>query len=148
MSEQRGQTATVHLEEGMRFAATGKDNVTVQMDSDAASGGGNQGFRPTELLMVSVGSCMGMDVISILRKKRQQVTDYRIEVRGTQREEYPRVFTDITMHHVIRGHDVSPDAVARAIELSETKYCSVSLTLSKAAKITTTFEILPAEPAD
>jgi putative redox protein len=96
---------------------------------------------PMELLLLALGSCTAVDVVSILEKKRQQVTDYRVEVRGTRREEHPRKYTRFEVKHIVRGRGVSEKAVAQAIELSETKYCSVAATLSPAAEIVSSFEI-------
>ena len=100
---------------------------------------------PMELLLLALGSCTGVDVISILKKKRQRVTDYRIEVGGERREEHPRAYTKLFVKHVVRGHAVSEQAVAQAVELSETKYCSVAATLRGTAEIVTTYEIIEDE---
>jgi putative redox protein len=96
---------------------------------------------PMELLLISLGGCTGADVVSILEKKRQRVTNYEIEVRGERRREHPRIYTSIEVVHKVRGYAIDEKAVAQAIELSETKYCSVSAMLSAAAKITTRYEI-------
>lgn len=96
---------------------------------------------PMELLLLALGSCTAVDVISILRKKRERVSDYRVEVRGARREEYPRKYTSFDVRHIISGRGVSEKAVAQAIELSETKYCSVAATLSPGAEIVSSFEI-------
>jgi putative redox protein len=138
----------VDLEAGMRFRSVGQDGVAVQLDSDAAHGGVGAGLRPMELMLVSLGGCTGMDVISILRKKRQDVTGYRIEVRGARQAEYPRVFTDISVRHILWGNDLSEIAIARAIELSETKYCPAHAMLSKATPITSSFELRSGAPGD
>jgi len=95
-----------------------------------------------ELLLIALGSCTGVDVISILEKKRQTVTDYRIEVSGERREEFPKSYTRLYVKHVVRGRGVSEAAVARAIELSETKYCSVAATLRGSAEIINSYEIV------
>ena len=100
-----------------------------------------QAPSPMELLLISLGGCTGADVVSILEKKRQRVTSYEIEVRGERRSEHPRIYTSIEVVHRVRGFDVDPKAVAHAVELSETKYCSVSAMLSAAAKITSRYEI-------
>ena len=97
---------------------------------------------PMELLLVALGGCTAVDVESILKKKRQQVTDYRVEVRGTRREEHPRAYTRIEVRHVVRGRGVSEAAVATAVELSETKYCSVAATLRPGVEIVTTYEVV------
>jgi putative redox protein len=97
---------------------------------------------PMELLLVALGGCTAVDVISILKKKREQVTDYRVEVRGTRRDEHPRAYTRIEVRHVVRGRGISEKAVASAIELSETKYCSVAATLRPGVELLTSYEII------
>lgn len=102
----------------------------------------NHAATPMELLLIALGGCTGVDVISILKKKRQHVTDYRIEVSGERRDDYPRSYTRLNVKHVLRGHHLSEAAVARAIELSEQKYCSVAAALRGAAEIVTSYEII------
>jgi len=101
---------------------------------------------PVELLLVALGSCTATDVASILSKKRQQVTSYVIEVTGKRRDEYPRSYRSMRVHHILTGKSISAKAVAHAIELSETKYCSVAATLRPTVEIQSTFEIIE-EPA-
>jgi putative redox protein len=100
---------------------------------------------PMELLLIALGGCTGADVQSILEKKRQRVTRYEIEVRAERRAEHPRIYTGIEVIHHLRGYSIDPKAVAHAIELSETKYCSVSAMLAKSASITTRYEITDEE---
>jgi putative redox protein len=97
---------------------------------------------PLEMLLVSVAACTAADVISILEKKRQDVTSYRAIVTGERREDYPRAFTAFHIHHIVHGRSVSEKAVADAIELSDTKYCSVAATVRPTAEITTSYEIV------
>jgi putative redox protein len=97
---------------------------------------------PVELLLVALGSCTAADVALILKKKRQHVTGYTVEVSGERRTEYPRSYTSMKVHHILTGRAISPQAVAQAIELSETKYCSVSATLKPKVEIQSTFEII------
>lgn len=97
---------------------------------------------PMEMLLVAVAACTAVDVVSILQKKRQRVTDYKSEITGERREEHPRAFTKFHIHHIVYGSNVSEQAVAQAIELSDTKYCSVAATVRPAAEITTSFEII------
>ena len=103
---------------------------TIETDSER-----HAAATPMELVLIALGSCTGVDVISILKKKRQQVTDYRA---------YTRLF----VKHIVRGHDVSEEAVARAIELSDQKYCSVAATLRGSAQIVTSYEIIEENPPD
>ena len=102
---------------------------------------------PVEILLVALGSCTASDVAGILAKKRQQVTSYVVEVSGERREDYPRRFTAMKVHHILTGRSISAKAVAQAIELSDTKYCSVAATLRPTVEIQSTFEIIE-EPAN
>ena len=129
--------ATAVWQEGLAFEATGATGATVVMDS-LESG---KGFSPMELLLVSLAGCTGMDVIDILRKKRQAVTGLEVRVTGTRAEEHPRKYTAIRINYSVTGRQVDPEAVRRAIELSETKYCAVSATVSGTAEIKTAFEV-------
>ena len=97
---------------------------------------------PMELILLALGSCTGADVISILQKKRQNVMDYRIEVRGQRREEHPRSYRRMEVHHIITGRNISGQSVAQAIELSDQKYCSVAATFRPTAEIVSSFEII------
>lgn len=97
---------------------------------------------PVELLLIALGSCTAVDVVSIMRKKRAQVTDYRVEVKGFRSAEHPRKFTRMEVRHIIRGRRISERALAQAIELSETKYCSVAATLRPTVEIVSTYEII------
>ena len=137
-------TARAILIGPMRFDGVSGSGHTVAMDATADLGGTDGGSTPMELLLVALAGCTGMDVISILRKKRQQVTGYEVLVHGVRAEEHPKVYTQVTVEHVVTGHSVDPAAVARAIGLSETKYCGVSKTLEKTARIETTYRIVEA----
>jgi putative redox protein len=97
---------------------------------------------PMELLLIAVGACTAVDVVEILKKKRQVVTDYKIDVTGERRDEYPRAFTKIHVHHMVYGLNVSEQAVAAAVKLSDEKYCSVAATVRPTAQIETSFEII------
>jgi len=97
---------------------------------------------PMELLLIALGSCTAVDVIGILQKKREQVKDYRVEVRGERREDYPRSYTRMEVRHIVRGSKISEKSVAQAIELSESKYCSVAATLRPTVEIVCSYEII------
>jgi putative redox protein len=96
---------------------------------------------PLELLLVAVGACTAADVVDILRKKREHLTEYVVEVHGDRREEHPRSFRRIEVRHILTGRGLTEKSVAHAIQLSDEKYCSVSATLRPTAEIVTTFEI-------
>lgn len=140
-------TVQTRLQEDMEFVAEAGSGHSVILDAAEHGGGHDKGFRPMEMLLVGLSGCTGMDVISILRKKHQDVTAYEVRVRGERAEDHPMVFTDITVEHVITGHNVSEEAVARAIELSETKYCGAGATLSKLATLKHTYRIIESEEA-
>ena len=137
-------TAQATLEKGMHFDALSGSGHHVTLDADEHGGGENRGFRPMELLLVGLAGCTGMDVISILRKKRQQVTGYEVHVTGVRAEEHPMVFVEITVEHIVTGHHIQPEAVARAIELSEERYCGAGAMLGKVAHLTHTSRIVEA----
>ena len=99
---------------------------------------------PVELLLLALGSCTGVDVISILRKKRQNIIDYRVEVRGQRRAQHPRSYKRMEVHHIVTGRNISSDSVSKAIKLSEEKYCSVAATFRPTAEIVSSFEIIEA----
>ena len=108
-------------------------------------GGGKKAISPMELLLAALAGCTGADVISILEKKRQNVTAFEVRVHGDRAEAHPRKYTNIEITYALTGQGLDPEAVRRAIELSEAKYCSVAATLGEGAKITTRFEIQEAE---
>jgi putative redox protein len=124
--------------EGFFIGVTPSGHAQVlETDTERASAA-----TPMELLLIALGGCTAVDVVSILKKKRERVTDYRVEVRGTRREEHPRAFTRIEVRHVVRGRGVSQRSVAAAVELSETKYCSVAATLRPGVEIVSSYEVV------
>ncbi len=131
--------------QGMAFHATFPSSHSVTIDVGPEAGGTSTGPEPLELLLVSLGTCTGLDVISILRKKRQSVTAYTVNVYANQAQEHPRVYTDILVEHVVTGRGVAAQSVARSIELSINKYCPVNAMLVRATKVEHVFRILNAE---
>lgn len=138
MSE-TGTKATIKFSGDDLFVATTPSGHAQVLDTNSKRA---SAASPMELLLIALGSCTGIDVISILKKKRQIVTDYRIEVTGNRRLEHPRSYTEMRVRHIVRGHDLSEKAVAQAVELSETKYCSVAATLRPTVEIISSFEII------
>ncbi len=128
----------------MRFDAEAGSGHHLTLDAAEHGGGHNEGFRPMELLLVGLAGCTGMDVISILRKKREPVTGYAVHVVGVRAEEHPMVFVEIDVVHIVTGHHIQSEAVARAIQLSEERYCGAGAMLGKVAHVTHTFRILEA----
>jgi putative redox protein len=114
----------------------------VVMDGVPEIGGRNLGVRPMEMLLMGLGGCTAMDVLSILKKQRQKVTDCVIEVEGNRREEHPKIFTEIHVHYIITGRELNEKRVKQAVDLSADVYCSASAILGKTAQITHDYEII------
>ena len=112
--------------EGLQFVARAGDGPALVIDS----GEDATGPSPMELLLIGVAGCTAMDVISILQKKRANVTRFEVNITGERAEEHPKRYTHIAIEYVLYGHDIQPQAVERAIELSETKYCSAIASLN------------------
>ena len=134
--------AKVTLVNEMEFVGKNESGHTLTMDAEEASGGHNKGFKPMDLLLVGFGGCSGMDVISILRKKRQQVTGIEINVKGERADSFPKVYKQVHIEYIVKGKSVEKEAVERAIALSVDKYCSVGATLAKAGTITHSYMIV------
>jgi len=132
---------TVRLVRDMQFIGISESGHAVVMDAPPSSGGQNTAAKPSELLLMAFGGCSGMDVISILRKKQQKVTDLEINVTGEASESHPKKFTNIHIEYVVKGRDISEEAVKRSIELSLGKYCLVGATIGGTAKITHSYRI-------
>lgn len=137
--------AKVTYVDGLQFVGEASSGHAVVMDGDTSVGGSNTAVRPTELLLIGLGGCSGMDVVSILKKKKQDVRGLEIAIRGEKAENYPQRFTDIVIEFVVKGHNVSDEAVKRAVDLSMEKYCSVKATLEGSAKITFSYRIIEVE---
>jgi len=134
--------ARVKWVEQVSFLGESESGHAVLMDGAPAAGGRNLGPRPMEMLLLGAGGCTSFDVISILKKSRQAVSDCYVELSAERAEEDPRVFTRIHMHFVVTGKDIKPEVVERAIKLSAEKYCSASIMLGKTAAITHDFEVV------
>lgn len=139
--------STVTLVKGMQFVANSGTGHAIVMDADQKFGGQDSGARPMEMLLMGFGGCTGMDVISILRKKRQDVTGLEIRLNGEKAEGHPSRYTRIQLEYLITGRNVSSQAVERAISLSLDKYCSVGATLGRSAEITHSYKIVEEAPA-
>ncbi|MCK5287203.1 MAG: OsmC family protein [Thermodesulfovibrionia bacterium] len=128
--------------DGMQFVGVADSGHAVVMDAPASVGGNNTGANPMELLLMAFGGCSGMDVISILRKKKQNVSKLELDVEGEMAKDHPHMYTSMHIEYMVTGKNISEDAVKRAIELSLEKYCSVGATLGKAAKITRSYKVV------
>lgn len=131
----------------MAFTGLSPSSHIVLIDSDTDVGGEDSGPPPLELLLLALGSCTGMDVISILRKKRQKVTHYSVNVYANLAQDYPKTYTEILVEHVVGGDSVDPAAVARSLELSITKYCPVHALLARATHVEHVYRLLGPQEA-
>lgn len=134
------ESASATLVKEMHFAGA-IDDVRIDLDAEPSVGGAGVGPQPHRILLLAMAGCTAMDVISILRKKHQQVSGLRVEVQGSRAEQHPRVYTQFEVLYQVRGTAIDPRAVERAIELSTTRYCPVINLLGKVAPVTTRYEI-------
>ncbi len=126
---------TARFVQGMTFTLKADSGHAITVDSTPDFGGTDQGARPMELVLLGLAGCTGMDVISLLRKMRQHVTAYEVRVHGDRASDYPKVFTDMVIEHVVTGSALDASLVRRAVELSATKYCPVSAMLAASATL-------------
>lgn len=134
--------AKVKWVDGLQFVGESGTGHAIVMDADAEVGGANTGMRPTELLLIGLGGCSGMDVASILQKKRERVTAVEVNVKGEKADEHPKKFIAIEVEYVVSGRDLSEEAVKKAVSLSWDKYCSVKATLEGTAKMKYSYRIV------
>lgn len=134
------EQVAVELQGGMHFQGT-IDGFKIDLDAAPEVGGAERGPQPLRLLLLAMAGCTAMDVISILRKKRQQVTRFNVEISGARADEHPRVYTDIEIVYRVAGREIDSQAVARAIELSETRYCPAIAMLRPSVTIRSRYEI-------
>ncbi len=134
--------ARIKWVEQISFLGETGSGHAVLMDGAPDAGGRNLGPRPMEMLLLGAGGCTSIDVVGILKKSRQAISDCYVEMEAERAETDPKVFTKIHMHFVLKGKDIKPDAVERAIKLSAEKYCSASIMLGATAAMTHDFEII------
>ena len=134
--------------EGAAFVGESGSGHSVVMDGPPDNGGRDMGIRPMEMLLIGMGGCTAFDVMLILGKARQPVTDCVVEIDAQRAEQVPKVFTRIHVHFIVSGNDLSEKQVERAVRLSAEKYCSASIMLGKVADISHDFEIVPGNGAE
>ena len=136
--------AKVIWQEGMYFSGVADSGFDIQLDAKNEVGGSGKGMLPMELMALSLAGCTSMDVISILRKKRQDVTNFEVRVNAPRADEHPKVFTSATVEYVVTGHNVDEKAVRRAIELTAKSYCPAQAMLGKIMPIELRYQIFEA----
>ena len=127
--------------DNMSFVGESGSGHSIVMDGPPEFGGRNLGVRPMEMLLLGLGGCASFDIVSMLKKSKQDLIDCEVEISAERADEEPKIFTKIHLHFIISGNDLSEKRVARAIELSAEKYCSASIMLGKTAKVTHDYEI-------
>jgi putative redox protein len=140
--KENNMKARIKWVEQVSFLGETESGHAVLMDGAPAVGGRNLGPRPMEMLLLGAGGCTSFDVIAILKKSRQAVSDCYVEIEAERAETDPKVFTKIHMHFVVKGRDIKPEAVEKAIKLSAEKYCSASIMLGATAAMTHDFEVV------
>ena len=138
--------ATIKWVDNVMFIGQSGSGHSVVIDGPPSAGGENGGIRPMELVLMGLGACTSFDVMTILKKSRQDVLDCQTELEAERAEEIPQVFTRIHVHFVVTGRNLKVKQVERAVNLSAEKYCSASIMLGKTATITHDFEIIEAHP--
>ena len=136
--------ATIKWVDNVMFIGQSGSGHSIVIDGPPQAGGENAGIRPMELMLVGLGACTSFDVVTILKKSRQDVTDCHAELEAERAEEIPQVFTRIHVHFVVSGHQLKSKQVERAVKLSADKYCSASIMMAKTVVITHDFEIIEA----
>ena len=133
--------ATVNWKDNMTFIGESASKFPVQMDADSAFGGTNNGVRPMEMIALGLTGCIAMDVLSILQKKRQQVTQFEVKIDAPRSPDYPKVFTSAVITYVVTGNNIDETAVLRSMELTATKYCPAQIMLERAFPMDLHYEI-------
>jgi len=132
---------TVKWINGMMMVGESASGHAIVMDGPEEMGGNNLGVRPMEMLLLGMGGCTTVDVVSTLKKMRENVSNCRVEISAERADEHPKVFTSIHMHFVIEGENLNEKKIAKAVSLSADKYCSASIMLGKTATVTHDFSI-------
>lgn len=137
--------AVVNWQDGLKFNGIGPSGFAIQMDAESTLGGRDEGVRPMEMIALGLIGCQAMDVISILQKKRQQVTAFEVRFDGPRSPEFPKVFTSAVITFIVTGENIGEEALLRSIELSATKYCPAQAMLEQAFPMDLRYEIYEEE---
>lgn len=134
--------AVVKWLDNMSFVGESESGHSVVMDGPPESGGRNLGVRPMEMVLLGMGGCTAFDVVMILQRQRQSISDCQVELSAERADEAPKVFTKIHVHYVVKGSGLDEKKVARAVDMTAEKYCSVSIMLAESVDVTHDFEII------
>jgi putative redox protein len=134
--------ATIKLDHGMTFIAQADSGFDVRMGTDPSVGGDDDGPRPMELVLLGLGGCTAMDVISILRKMREEVSSFEVKLSADREQEHPKVFTHIVISYIVRGRNINEENLAKAIRLSAERYCPAQAMLAQVVTIEHDYQII------
>ncbi len=137
--------AVVKWLDNMSFVGESESGHSVVMDGPPDSGGRNLGVRPMEMVLLGMGGCTAFDVVLVLKRQRQLITDCQVELSAERADEAPKVFTKIHVHYVVKGKGLDAKKVARAVDMTAEKYCSVSIMLAQSVDVTHDFKIIEEE---
>ena len=140
--------AKVIWHQGLSFTGTSNSGFSLPLGTDLETGGADDGFRPLELMGISLAGCTAMDVASILRKKQQKVTAFEVKVHADRASDHPKVFTHTVITYILTGQSLDEQALLRSIELSNTKYCPAVAMLAKVMPIELCYEIYEGKSSD
>ncbi len=142
MAQDESYPIRVKWVDKLQFVASDRANHSIIIDASGDSGGEDLGLGPMNLLLCALGACTGMDIVTILRKQRQEPTSFQVFLKGERNETHPRYYRKIELRYVVKGSNIEKQAVERAIKLSHEKYCSVEATLTQRPEITSRYEII------
>lgn len=137
--------AVVKWLDNMSFVGESESGHSVVMDGPPDSGGRNLGVRPMEMVLLGMGGCTAFDTVLILQRQRQSITDCHVELSAERADKVPKVFTKIHVHYIVKGKNLDEKKVARAVEMTAEKYCSVSIMLAKSVDVTHDYEVIEEE---
>ena len=137
------KTARIKWVENLKFVGDAPSGHSILMDGPPDSGGEDVAVRPGELTLVALGGCTGIDVVSILKKMRQQIDSFEVIVNADSRDEHPKTWSKLHLKYILKGKNLDESKIKTAIELSQDKYCSVSAIMKKSAELTWEYQIIP-----
>ena len=142
MDDRPSSSVSLTWQNGFRFDSTDSHGHTITLDAPQSEGDSFEGFMPGDMLLTALAGCSGIDVVNILSRQRQQVKGLEISVNGRQNPDPPWAWEDVSIHYTLRGSDLNPRLVERAIDLSENKYCSIGATIGGVTRVISSFEIV------
>ena len=142
MDERPGSSVRLTWQDGFRFDSRDTHGHSITLDAPRSDGDSFEGFMPGDMLLTALAGCSGIDVVIILSRQRQRVDGLEISVSGRQNPDPPWAWEDVAIHYTLRGTDLNPRLVERAIDLSENRYCSIGATIGGVTRVSSSFEVI------